>query len=60
MKKLLNYFKDTRGEMKHVNWPTKNQTTAYTILVILISVAVAFYLGLFDFLFTEGISTITN
>ncbi len=60
MKKLFNYLRDTKGEMKHVNWPTRSQTIAYTILVIVISVAVAFYLGLFDFLFTEGISALAN
>ena len=60
MEKLFNYLRETKGEMKHVNWPTKHQTIAYTSLVIIISIAVAIYLGFFDFLFTEGISTLAK
>lgn len=46
---LIEYIKDTKGEMKHVSWPTKKQAVSYTMLVILISVFVAFFLGLADF-----------
>ena len=56
MTKLFNYIKETQGEMKHVSWPTKKQTIAYTLLVIIISVAVALYSGFFDFVFTQGIN----
>jgi preprotein translocase SecE subunit len=50
------YLKDTRSELHHVAWPTRNETIVYTILVAGISVFVALYLGLFDFLFTSGLS----
>ncbi|MBI5138924.1 MAG: preprotein translocase subunit SecE [Candidatus Vogelbacteria bacterium] len=42
------YIKETKGELKHVNWPTRNQTTNYTILVIIISVVVSILLFAFD------------
>ena len=58
MSRLSNYFAETMEEMKHVSWPTKNQTIMFTILVILISVAVAAYLGLFDYLFSLGLKGI--
>jgi preprotein translocase subunit SecE len=51
--KLLDYIRDTKGEMKHVSWPTKSQATGYTILVLIISVILAFYLGFFDYIFTN-------
>ena len=54
---LFQYIKDTRGELRHVAWPTQTQTLIYTALVIAISVFAAAYLGLFDFLFTSGIET---
>jgi preprotein translocase SecE subunit len=41
--------------MKHVSWPTRRQTTAFTAIVIAISVFVAVLLGFFDYLFTLGI-----
>lgn len=50
--KIFDYIKETKGEMKHVSWPTKKQTTIYTVLVIIVSILVAFYLGAFDRLFT--------
>ena len=50
------YLKDTQGELRHVAWPTRMQTIVYTILVAAISVGVALYLGLFDFIFTTGLA----
>lgn len=50
------YLKDTRGELRHVAWPTRAQTIIYTVLVVVVSVGVALYLGLFDFLFTGALS----
>ncbi|MCB9806016.1 preprotein translocase subunit SecE [Candidatus Nomurabacteria bacterium] len=49
---LINYIKDTKGELKHVSWPTRKQSLVYTGLVVLISVAISIYLGFFDWLFT--------
>ena len=49
---LGQYLKDTQAELRHVAWPTQMQTAVYTILVIVLSVFVALYLGLFDYLFT--------
>ena len=53
---LITYLKDTQGELKHVSWPTRNQTIAFTIVVILISVFVSFFLGFFDFIFETILS----
>ncbi len=50
------YLKDTRGELKHVAWPTRTQTIVYTVLVAAISIGIAAYLGVFDYLFTTGLS----
>ncbi|MES2006795.1 MAG: preprotein translocase subunit SecE [Patescibacteria group bacterium] len=48
---MLNYLKDVRAELKHVSWPSRTQTILYTIVVILVSIGVAVYLGLWDYLF---------
>lgn len=50
---LISYLRDTKGELKHVSWPTRQQAIVYTTLVIVVSIAVAIYLGFFDWLFTE-------
>lgn len=40
-------------EMSHVTWPTRKQAITYAIAVVLVSVAVAFFLGLFDYIFSR-------
>ena len=56
MNRLLNYFRDTRAELRHVSWPTGRQAIIYTALVVGISIAVSLFLGLFDFVFTSALN----
>lgn len=53
---FFQYLKDTRGELRHVAWPTRTQTMIYTILVVALSIFVALYLGFFDYVFTNGLA----
>jgi len=53
MKRVINYIKDTKGELKHVSWPTRRETIAFTIIVIFIAVFVSIILGFFDHLFSQ-------
>jgi len=54
------YLKDTRGELRHVAWPTRVQTIVYTILVVAISILVSLYLGFADFLLTSGLGKVVE
>ena len=54
--KIVNYLKETRVEMKKVNWLTRNEVIKYTLIVIGLSFVVAMFLGGLDFLFTFLIS----
>lgn len=56
--KLAEYIKETRGEMKHVNWPTKSQAVNYTLLVVVLSVVTAAILALADFVFSAGVEKV--
>ena len=47
--KLIQYIKDSKTELKKVVWPTKKQTTNYTLVVIGFSLGVAAFLGIIDF-----------
>jgi preprotein translocase subunit SecE len=51
--KIIEYIKETRSEMSHVNWPTRQQTIRFTALVIIVSLAVAALLGVSDFVFSK-------
>jgi len=46
------FFKEVRLELKKVTWPSRQETINYTLMVIGISLAVALFLGLLDFLFS--------
>ncbi len=58
MEKITQYIKEVIAESKNVTWPTKSQTIAFTIAVMVVSLAVAYYLGLLDFLFKQGLDSI--
>lgn len=58
--KLGQYLKESADELKKVAWPTRKETYNYTILVIGVSLAIAFFLGALDILFTWGLEKIVN
>jgi preprotein translocase subunit SecE len=55
MQNFINYLKETKAEMKHVSWPTKDQTIAFTVLVIVLSLFIAMLLGVFDVGFRKAV-----
>ena len=58
--KIIDFLRDTRGELKHVNWPTKKQSIWFTIVVIILSIITALVLGFFDFLFSTGLDKLIS
>ena len=51
MSKIPEYIKEAREELNHVIWPSRSQTINYTIIVIVLSIVLAYYLGIFDYVF---------
>ena len=51
-KKIITFLKEVKLEMKKVNWPSKKEILKNTLIVIGVSLALALFLGGFDFLFT--------
>lgn len=49
---VIDYLRDTRGELKHVSWPSRAQTINYTIIVLVISIGTGIFLGFLDFGFS--------
>ena len=45
------YLKESRQELKKVNWPSRREVLRMTLMVIVFSAVVALILGGFDFLF---------
>jgi preprotein translocase subunit SecE len=57
---IKEYLNETKAELKHVIWPTKSQTIFYTVVVVALSVFIAYFLGFFDFLFSQGLGKIIS
>ncbi len=47
----MKFFNEIVAEMKSVTWPSREKTLLYTGIVLLFSVFIGYYLGLFDFIF---------
>jgi preprotein translocase subunit SecE len=44
----MSYLSETKEELKKVTWPSRDTVMMVTLAVILISVIVGYFLGLFD------------
>ncbi len=53
MERIKTFLSESRQELKRVNWPRKEETTRYTVFVILLSIGLAAFLGILDFLFMQ-------
>jgi preprotein translocase subunit SecE len=49
----ISFLKEVRAEMSNVSWPSREQTIRLTSVVIGISLIVAIFIGILDFLFTN-------
>ena len=54
-KNLHDYLRGAVEEMKKVTWPTKKQTTTYSLIVVGMSIGVALFFGILDKLFSFGL-----
>ena len=60
MQKIITYLKEVIQELKKVSWPNKEQTINKTVLVIIVSVVMAIYIGGLDFLFQQLMNVIIH
>ncbi len=51
--KIVDYLKESKGELTKVSWPQKNEVVKLTTVVLAASLGVAIYLVLLDSLFTK-------
>jgi len=58
MDKITKFIKEVIAELKNITWPTRNLTIFYTITVIVVSLIVAYYLGLLDHIFKDSLNWI--
>jgi len=51
-KKINIFFKEVWVEMKRVNWLTKKEVIKYTLIVLVVTIVVAVFLGTLDYIFS--------
>jgi preprotein translocase subunit SecE len=54
------YLQETKSEIKKVTWPTKKQTINDTLMVVVISVAMAAFIGVVDYVFNLGLTQLIS
>ena len=52
---MIQFFKESVRELKHVVWPTKEETKSFFTIVIVILVLFWIYLFIADSIFAQGI-----
>ena len=48
---LVKYYKETRAELYKVTWPTREEARTLTLVISAVTLAMAVFLGLFDYIF---------
>lgn len=51
--KIKTFFKEVLVEGKKVDWPRRKEALNYTLIVIGITLGVALFLGILDFIFVK-------
>ncbi len=52
------FLQESRQELNRVNWPTRQETIRLTLIVIGLSLGVAAFLGILDFIFSDILRSI--
>jgi preprotein translocase subunit SecE len=50
---IVRYFNETVAELRKVNWPTRQEATQLTLIVLVVVGATSLFLGLMDLLFAR-------
>jgi len=49
--RVQRYYRETMGELRKVTWPTRQEATNLTIVVLIVIAAMSAFLGLLDYIF---------
>jgi preprotein translocase subunit SecE len=56
----IRYLRDTRAELRKVRWPTRQEAWGLTRIVLVVTISMALFLGLLDYLFSLELSGLVN
>jgi preprotein translocase subunit SecE len=52
IERIVQYLREVWVELNRVEWPSRRELISMTVVVIVVLVAMAIYLGTFDYIFT--------
>ena len=50
---ITRYFRETIGELRKVTWPTRQEATSLTIVVLIVIAVMSTFLGVLDFIYSR-------
>ncbi len=50
---IVQYLKETRAELRKVSWPTRDETVNLTVVVLVVTLGMAAFLGVLDYVFSK-------
>ena len=58
--RLVKYFRETRGEIRKVTWPTPQESRRLTAIVLGVTAVMSLFLGILDFIFSNMIQELVK
>lgn len=50
---IVRYFRETSGELKKVNWPTRREAINLTAIVLAVTLGMSIVMGFLDLIFSR-------
>ncbi len=51
--RIQQFFRETIGELRRVSWPTRQEATSLTIIVLIVIILMSSFLGLLDVIYSR-------
>lgn len=58
LEKIRKFFQEVSIELKKVSWPTRQQTVSATMVVIVLTFIISFFLGIVDIILARLVGSI--
>ena len=56
----IRFFGEVISELRKVTWPTRQETTRLTVLVLAVSIAIGIFLGIIDIFFARFFAVVAG
>ncbi len=58
--RIVRFYRETRAELRKVVWPSRQEATRLSLIVVSVTLAMSVFLGIVDFLFSRLIGLIVR